>query len=245
MNSHDINRWNIDNLTSLWKKMGVSNQPGLSVPGLLCSVTWPHRCWFDSEISSESLTEFKNKLNLLPAHAVVPVWDFGSVNISSFEENLIGSGFSILFSQLAMYLNLHEVSATKSKPDNIYRVQSAAIVPLWVDTASKAFGYSIDSAAIEPLIHEDAVHLLLMKIDHQAVGTALVYKTGDVIGVHLVGVPAEYRGKGIARAIMNYVIQLSIEIEGRYLTLQASSAGEPLYRSLGFNKQFLIKNYRR
>lgn len=72
-----------------------------------------------------------------------------------------------------------------------------------------------------------------------------MYKTGDVIGVHLIGVPAEYRGKGIARAIMNYVIQLSIEIGSQYLTLQASSAGEPLYRSLGFKEQFLIKNYRR
>jgi ribosomal protein S18 acetylase RimI-like enzyme len=65
------------------------------------------------------------------------------------------------------------------------------------------------------------------------------------MGVHLVGVIADFRGRGIARALMQYIINLSIALDGKYLMLQASAAGESLYRELGFMKQFTIKNYQR
>ncbi|HTF97185.1 MAG TPA: GNAT family N-acetyltransferase [Cellvibrio sp.] len=64
-------------------------------------------------------------------------------------------------------------------------------------------------------------------------------------GLTLIGVRENFRGQGIAKNIMQQVIQVSIAMGGKYLTLQASAAGEPLYRNLGFTPQFLIRNYRK
>lgn len=109
----------------------------------------------------------------------------------------------------------------------------------------------LQSAAAKTLPEVDVVaddpdvKILLLKKQGQAAVTALVYRTGSVVGVHLVGVKVEYRGQGIARELMHYVIQLSLDLGAHYITLQASAAGEPLYRQLGFVEQFLINNYQR
>lgn len=245
MKFDDINRLNLDNLTSLWRKMGVRKNSILSMDELYGSVNWPHRFWFENYPSNESLIQFESILPELPAFAVVPVWDSNSKTTSELESILRENHFSILFAQLAMYLELEKDLQFNSHLQKMKRLTSVCEVPVWTETAGKAFGYKIDDASIESLISEENIHLLLIEVNNLPAGTALVYKTGEIVGVHLVGVITEHRGKGIARSIMEYVIQLAIEIGGRYLTLQASSAGEPLYHSLGFKDQFWIKNYRR
>ncbi|GAA3526476.1 hypothetical protein GCM10022394_01980 [Zobellella aerophila] len=75
--------------------------------------------------------------------------------------------------------------------------------------------------------------------------TALLNKTGEVIGVHQVGVPPEHRGKGIANGLMQRLIAACQDWGDRHITLQASGAGEDLYRRQGFEPRFRIKSYRR
>ncbi|MCW9047510.1 MAG: hypothetical protein OQK46_05470, partial [Gammaproteobacteria bacterium] len=61
MELNELNKANIDNLTSLWKKMGV--QPGSSlstVKNFNKSLSWPHRCWFDWEINTQEISSIDN-----------------------------------------------------------------------------------------------------------------------------------------------------------------------------------------
>lgn len=242
---NDINQLNIDNLTSLWQKMGVANDSEFAVEGLTISRTWPNRYWFDWNADIKHINTIAPILDQLPLAAVVPVWEGAGAPAKQLEIFLKDECFQILFSQLAMYLDLQSLSVSDFPTLDIVTVQSAADVETWTATASAAFGYWIDSAAIKALVNVPEVKLLLLKQAGQAAATALVYQTGEIIGVHLVGVTNEYRGQGLARMLMHYVIGLSITMGGKFLTLQASAVGEPLYRQLGFIPQFMIKNYKR
>lgn len=241
----DINQLNIDNLTSLWRKMDVENNSEFAVEGLTISRTWPHRYWFDWNADIKHINAIAPVLDQLPLTAVVPVWEGAGAPARQLEVFLKDECFQVLFSQLAMYLDLQSVRVFELPALDIVTVQSAPDVETWTATASAAFGYWIDIAAIQAIVDLPEVKLLLLKQDEQAAATALVYQTGEIIGVHLVGVPNEFRGQGLARAIMQYVIGLAITMGGKFLTLQASVAGEPLYRQLGFIPQFVIKNYKR
>ncbi len=242
---NDVNQLNIDNLTSLWRKMGVENNSEFAVEQLTISRTWPNRYWFDWNTDIKHINAIAPVLDQLPLTAVVPVWEGAGASAKQLEIFLKDECFQILFSQLAMYLDLQSLSVPELPALDIVSVQSAADVETWTATASAAFGYWIDSAAIQALVDLPEVKLLLLKQDGQAAATALVYQTGDIIGVHLVGVPDEFRGRGLARTLMQYVIRLGKSMGGKFLTLQASAAGEPLYRQLGFVPQFVIKNYQR
>lgn len=242
---NDLDQLNIDNLTSLWQKMGVEDNSEFTVEGLTRSRTWPNRYWFNWNADIEHINAIAPVLHQLPLAAVVPVWEGVGAPAQQLEIFLKDECFQVLFSQLAMYLDLQSVPVPEIPALDIITVQSATDVETWTATASAAFGYWIDSAAIQAIVDVPEVKLLLLKQNGHAAATALVYQTGDIIGVHLVGVPDEFRGQGLARAIMQYVIGLGIAMGGKFLTLQASVAGEPLYRQLGFIPQFLIKNYKR
>ncbi len=69
------------------------------------------------------------------------------------------------------------------------------------------------------------------------------YKTGDTIGIHQVGVKPCFQGQGIARHLMAALLMRCQNWQAKRAVLQASSAGLPLYQSLGFNSQFIIKSY--
>ncbi|MEN0037422.1 MAG: GNAT family N-acetyltransferase [Cellvibrio sp.] len=241
----NLDQCNIDNLTSLWRKMGVEKNSEFTLDGLTVSQTWPNRFWFDWSASAEQMAAIDELLPNLPARAVVPVWLGAGEKSVQLERDLLDKGFSVSFQQLAMYLDLQTAQPEQVSALDITKVQTQQDLEAWTTTASAAFGYWIDISAIANLIAETDVTLLLVKQNGEPVATALVYQTGEIIGAHLVGVPEAYRGRGIARALMHHVIKLSIELDGKYLTLQASLAGEPLYRQLGFVPQFVIKNYHR
>lgn len=240
-----LDQFNIDNLTSLWRKMGVENNPTAALDGLSVSQTWPNRFWFDWSASPNQIAAIDKLLPQLPARALVPVWMGAGEKSAQLERNLLGEGLSVSFQQLAMYLDLQTAQREQVPALDITKVQTQQDLEAWTATASAAFGYWIDITAIENLVTDTDVTLLLVKQDGASVATALVYKTGAIIGVHLVGVPQAYRGLGLARGVMQYVINLSIDLGGDFLMLQASAAGEPLYRQLGFVPQFMIKNYHR
>lgn len=249
---------NIDNLTSLWKLMGVKSCPSQNSSNqIFLTKAWPHRCWLESrERATQSETTVGEEFILgLPTHAIVPIWDYPYKNSSGLEQSLINRGLIVSFTQTAMYLDTQKTLETLSdySPNITISRLTADMnsdIQVWVATASEAFGYVIDSLVIQSIAEDPNIFLLLAKINDEAVATAMLYRSGDglkvneiVFGVHQMGVPSRHSGQGIAGAVMNYVIGYCRQLGGRYLTLQASVAGEGLYRRIGFVSQFGIRNY--
>jgi len=58
------------------------------------------------------------------------------------------------------------------------------------------------------------------------------------------GNPPEMRRRGFAEEIMKLLINRVFDNQGKYITLQASGMGKNGYLKLGFEEQFIIRNYR-
>lgn len=242
MDNNTLDKANIDNLTALWRTMGAAPVAGAAGSGWHANTHWPHRYWCDwgrePTLNGQALPA------RLPSRAMVPVWAAGEDN-SPFEQALIARGLGVCLEQRAMHLSLSEWVAEPRDELRIRPVTGAGLVAGWTRLGSRAFGYDIDERVIRRIAGDPGVRLLLAEREGQAVATALLYKTGSVIGVHQVGVPPELQGQGIAYGLMLRLIAACRDWGGHHITLQASSAGEGLYRRLGFEPSFRIRSYRR
>lgn len=236
-----LDQANIENLTALWRAMGATASDD-ALPGLHASPGWPHRFWFDGLRAPKVTPQVHNALANLPARAMVPVWRASGAD-SELEQILRQLGYSVALEQRAMHLTQWQ----DLPPDSLtlHPVASGNEQKLWTQLCSDAFGYPIDGAVIAHLARDDRARLWLAEQDGEAVATALLFRTGGTVGVHQVGVPAAYRGRGVARAMMQALMHQCQVPDTESLVLQASAAGEGLYRQLGFQPRFLLRSYQR
>ena len=245
MDTNSLKKANIDNLTGLWKKMGTQPAPSLMIQELNASKSWPHRYWFDWGIDTNKISELDEALDQLPSQAVFPVW-YESAEIELRLKQLIfKNGFRGIFEQTAMHLCMtkHKLEALPSM--DIKQIHSTQDIETWTDIASESFGYQIDVSSILNVADDSDVQILQVYHEDHPAATAMLHKTGEIIGVHLVGVPKRFRGKGIAYLLMQHVIESCHAWGGKYVTLQSSAAAESIYKRLGFKEQFTIHSYRR
>jgi len=245
---------NLNNLTGLWKKYGALNISSDATPLQYASVSWPHRYWF--KLSHVYLND-ASWLDKLPETAIVPLWPtYGSKDALAFdntgvpwlEQQLLKKQWYCAFEQTAMYLVLRNSRGCSSKTRSGFSIECVHTtddVKTWAAIASEAFGYDIDSSVITNLVNDCEIKILLGWQDEQAVASALLYKTNNVIGIHQVGVKRAFQGRGIAGEVMRQIVNICAQWEGEYLVLQASARGQPLYERMGFRAQFGIKNYQR
>lgn len=239
----DLNKENINNLTRLWKLMGITPNQELNAKGIYSSQNWPHRYWQDWNTQ----VTFKERLDNAPYHTknlVLPVFQDNPKDDIQYQSDKESLGLSLKFVQQAMYLNMQDYTPNEQQQLHINKVTSEKDTIVWCNMASQAFNYPIDTSSIIRANQHSEVILLLAKRHKQPVATAMLHKTGQVTGIHQVGVPKHFQGQGIARNVMHEILNLAKqELSCRYAVLQASAAGEGLYQSLGFKVQFTIKNY--
>lgn len=260
-----IDEANLNNLTGLWKKYGFDVVKDRIGPTMLINPRWPHRCWYEWPPSIDvqrdnpwPAIDYDVLLSGIPQATIIPICSFVSsrpINLLPFqaehdllEQALIAQKWICHFEQTAMFLELPDETAIAPSVNAEFRIRiitSYEELAVWVDVCEDAFGYDIDPLVLEPLIGDKDIQIILGDLNGQAVAAALLYKTGNTIGIHQVGVRKAFQGKGIASSLMNEVLGLSVQWGGKNAVLQASQAGLSLYCRLGFNSQFIIKNYRR
>ncbi|MBV1883061.1 MAG: GNAT family N-acetyltransferase [Pseudomonadales bacterium] len=258
-----IDEANLVNLTGLWIKYGSRPINGGAQATLHVNTHWPHRCWFDMNANNLSYTMLGHSndstwLEDIPESAVLPLWPMirakGSsgaaetVELQRIEQQLLDKKWRCTFEQTAMYLALQDAavhSSLRCPGFQVNPVRTSEDIHKWVDIGSEAFAYTIDRVVIENLVNDNDIQMQLGWQDGQAVAAALLYKTGNIVGIHQVGVKQAFQGQGFARCFMQYIISTCALWQTKYLVLQASQLGQPLYESLGFTEQFTIKNYER
>lgn len=260
-----IHRANLTNLTGLWKKYGAQKINNDTRPLIFSNTHWPNRYWFEwDNISEEDLqqtlqssSKIKNLFDHISDSTIVPVWPminpsekFELTNLYDqlIEYLLIQKNWICSFEQTAMYLELNKETIKPPLINTDFKVQevnTSEDIMEWVSIGSEAFTYTIDTFVIEQLINNKNIQILLGIQNGQAVACGLLYKSDDVTGVHQLGVKQDFQGKGIARRFMQEIISICTLWKSKYIVLQASPAGKPLYVSLGFRTQFSIKNFQR
>lgn len=235
---------NLENLTRLWKRYGAMQITGDAQAQAYHNTRWPHRCWWEGGAFADS--DLASFIDGIPESATVSIWPTQG-DRSDIERQLERRDWICAFQQTAMSLTLNHVS-NGSSSEASFRVQpvkTPAGVKEWIAVGSDAFGYTIDVPVIEQFIDDRDVRLVLGTLDGQAVASALLYKTGDVVGVHQLGVCRAFQGRGLARQLMQSLLVAVAKWQGKTVVLQASEAGLPLYQRLGFVSQFVIKNYQK
>jgi len=249
---------NLENLTSLWRRYGASVQHASAQP-LYTNTTWPFRWWSDWSIRPDGVVlqqwpaldviERVRREQVIPA--VLSVWvnpgSRGDAPLSPFEQSLLAAGWGAPLEQTAMVKVLGGVdSATASKsPSLVVSPVREEELSHWAQVSGAAFGYTIDAAVLAPLLQDENVQLLKGERGGQLVATALLLRTGPVMGLHQMSVDPGCQGQGIASALMAELEQHSRSAGVQHMVLQASAAGRPLYAKRGFQPQLTLRNYLR
>ncbi|WP_438711534.1 GNAT family N-acetyltransferase [Aquimarina muelleri] len=230
---------NIENLTSLWKTASVPFDSYYKTPGFeYCKIKdsdWPNRLWFSRNLKENDIDLVKEIIR--SGNLTIPYWNTKNKN----EDVLfLKNHFELKFKQVAMYL----------KPDTYFeigneikikRIHKTLEMKLWTDLYPKAFGYKI-SENILVNTYKD-IHYYLAYYNDEPIGTAILFQTNNIVGVHGVGVVHQMRKRGFAAQIMKSLINVAIINNMDYVMLQASDMGKNVYLKLGFKELFEIRNY--
>ena len=77
------------------------------------------------------------------------------------------------------------------------------------------------------------------------VSGAFVTFSHGIAGVYGVGTAAGHRGRGLAALVTRAVTNIGLDGGAPYVTLQATSMGEPIYRRMGYRELYRFVNYTR
>ncbi|OCK43494.1 hypothetical protein BA195_01965 [Tenacibaculum soleae] len=237
----NIQQKNIENLTELWKTVGVYFNGYHQFPAFeyaeVFGTQWPNRLWFDQKIDQKNIDEIKSKLAITSSNITIPIWDYyPNNNIQLF----VANDFKLKFEQVGMSLKL-ETSYELNENFKLLLVSNEKEANIWAELFQKSFGYVIGDKTVLKTLKNINYYLALD--GNKPVGTTLTFETDSIIGAHSVGVPPHNRRKGYADKIMKALINKGIENNNEYMVLQASEMGKGLYLKLGFQADFLIKNY--
>lgn len=250
-----MDKENLINLTGLWKKYGAQKMQTSLSSNVFVNPKWPYRYWLDAPLDNIAYQSMSSRFDNIPEQVTIPVWPMmKSANALHYETaqtqfkqtELLSDNWHCGFEQLAMYkqLPIDVISLPQNRSGFVVtQVATAEELAKWVLIGSEAFAYQIDSDVIKQLVDDKELQILLGWQHGEAVASALLYKTGEVIGVHQVAVKQAFQGQGIANAFMQHIIAICSQWQGKYMVLQASVAGQPLYAKLGFKAQFKIKNF--
>jgi len=239
--SYNIIQANIINLTSIWQQAAeLFDSCYLLNDFNYCYIEnsdWPNRLWFNGSITESIIDEVKDKLFSTPKPITVSCWN---IDDSISDHLLKKAGFKEKSVQIGMSLRLKEWPQKQLRL-NFNKVVNADQAGLWAEVYSKAFGYRISEEIVKKTWGDIEFYLAIH--EEGQVGTAIIYRTGNIVGIHGIGIIPDQRRQGFAEEIMEFVLSRASILGASHITLQASVMGKGLYSKLGFKEDFVLKNY--
>lgn len=234
--------YNIDNLLNLWTTVSkpFKGHASDTVIGYsqIQSSEWPNKIWSTQKLTSEILNNIQNLIN--ESQINLRFVDFtykGRTNKKRIED----FGFELTSSLPGMSLELTK-STIRSKPLNFLMVTNAHEARIWCDIFYQSFGYVISQDIVIKTMYK--VHFYIAFKNKTPVGVIKLHLTNNVAGIYSLGVPVQFRGKGYAKDIMHFILNYAYENDATVATLQASKLAENMYKDLGFQKDFIMNNYK-
>ncbi len=230
---------NINNVTHLWKVAGEAfegyKENSSYEYSLIKNSEWPNRIWTNKVLTKDAADEIK--LEMEKDQRLT----FSFFNKGNEKSALLtGDGFTLKSKQYGMSLPLESKFKIEKNIDFV-RVNDKVNALLWSSTFFEAFKYRVGVETIIKTSKE--VQYFLVYHQQEIVGTIALLITNDVIGIHSLGILPSQRKKGLAKEIMHYVLNNSIEQNHRLATLQASEMAKNIYLKMGFSIDFIMENY--
>lgn len=245
MNEHLLKIKNIENLTLLWQLVGKSSQSFTRKTNYsfndIKNSDWPNRTWFDAtyDFDVNDILRVKNQMPDLPESSIMPSWEIFD---RQKRDLFINNGFQEVFKQWGMGMHLSRNFEGSSSAD-IKTVSTNSEAQIFAEAASLSFGYHINPELIKRTFGHENIEFYVAVSGGKAAGSGILFCSGNIAGIHAVGVVPTMRRKGIARKLMLHILENAYAKNMAYATLQASEMARPMYLDLGFKDQFRMYNY--
>ena len=116
------------------------------------------------------------------------------------------------------------------------RTTSQTNMDINIEMISKTFGMERDTVAglMAATIDDPETFRYLLFDGDTPVSTSMFIGNGEVAGCFDVATPAEHQRKGYGEELMKFMVKEQAELGRKLIILQATDAGEVLYRRMGF-----------
>jgi GNAT superfamily N-acetyltransferase len=150
-----------------------------------------------------------------------------------------------IFKQTNMALQLNNIKITLSEEDKIKKVKTMDDSFKFANTASKAFNYKVSGEIIYIISKNiDKIKIYNYIDNNKCYACGIIYfDSYNNAGLHMIGTIPEVRGKGIGNTITKKLLLEGINNNCKYSVLNASAAGEKIYKKLGFISYGEIETY--
>ena len=168
-------------------------------------------------------------------------------------ENLIKEhGFTYQEDWKAMAIDLEIVPENFNIPFGmeIKEVFSLNELETWADVLVESFEFSkivgsYKKYFIEAGLKDSNSHYYLGFLNGKPAATGVLFEGKGAAGLFYIGTIPTARRKGIAKAMVNYLLSQARNRGYPISILQASEMGYPVYKKIGFKKYYTTKIYRR
>lgn len=234
---------NQSNLTQLWTAMAEAYDSfGTKDPwayALIPESEWPNRIWATETWRPEDMKDLEQ---FLAKGDYRPTLSLFEVARPEQTMALRQGGWEPSTTQYGMIRALKQAKFEVVDNLETQLVENKEQAALWSSIFEQAFGYHIAPAFL--LTKVPQLSSLLLIQDQKAVGTLMFYETGKVVGFHSMGIAPEARGQGLATKAMALLLRQQQAKGKEQAVLQASNMAKGLYEKLGFEHQFIMRNYR-
>jgi ribosomal protein S18 acetylase RimI-like enzyme len=219
---------NLNNLNKFWQALNAKEKDGV-----FTHLSWPNKQWnSDFSLPNSTLAATKSFSTIMDIdesdlhgltikNQLVPM----ALDLKSYERLKIST----------VRENARIVDLCADKNANNTGDYTSISAENWAMACGTAFGYIIDATVIQSLLTNPNASVLAYIIDGEIAGTAISYKTNNILGIHQLGTVPNYRKMGVAAALMDHLLNQASKTDDIYhVSLQASQAGLHLYEKMGF-----------
>lgn len=140
---------------------------------------------------------------------------------------------------LAMSRNGSEPEKEENIPITFAPVRDDAEAERWAEAVWRGFGAESGApknlaALVREMKTDKALQLVTARIEDRDAGTFLLASDPSRAGIYYFAVLPEFRRHGVATAMMAEILRLARNGDKPLIVLQATPAGVPFYRTVGF-----------
>ena len=236
----NISLENMKNLCHLWQVVAETDNSFHESENLeYCwqpDEVWPNRLWFLNDITSENWTQALEIQRQCDHRLAIPLWGEQQLNFLK-EQN---HNLTLSFEQIGMSV---ELSKEYDIDDDLtlINVTDMESARLWCDLLKQGFGHNFNPELI--LKSSTKIPYSIVYYDNIPIGTAILYITNRIAGIHTIGIAPEQRRKGYAEKLMFLLLNQAIRQKCSHAVLQASALGQGLYEKLGFEANFSMGTF--
>lgn len=178
-----------------------------------------------------------SELNTLINNKVAPPFlmvDPG-VNNSNLAQMLHLNGYKLVMRWPGMIAEPEQFPEYNIHSYSVKKVSTNADLKKWFAIIQTTL---FDEKQFQPeyydLLNNPKLHFYYMEANGRMAGTALVHTNNKTAGFYMVSVLEAHRKKGLAKTMMQEIIDIERKNDIQYFVLQANKQSEKLYSNLGF-----------